>query len=220
LFVWGLNSSGQLGTNNVASRSSPVQVTTSSFSMVSAGDLHTLAITTAGNLLAWGLGTSGQVGDATLTSRSSPVLISSGGWTEVNAGYSSSVGIQSGELYAWGLGTSGQLGLNNAASQSVPVQVGLLNTWTKAVAGSLTTGAINSDNILYMWGASPTGEGTTINKSSPTQIGNNLEINTLSPVQIAGSWSAVSAGNSFTLAKDTNGTIYAWGQDTSGQLGI
>ena len=32
-------------------------------------------------------------------------------------------------------------------------------------------------------------------------------------------WSQVSAGNSYSLAVKTNGTIWAWGLNTSGELG-
>jgi alpha-tubulin suppressor-like RCC1 family protein len=65
------------------------------------------------------------------------------------------------------------------------------------------------------------GDGTTTSKSLPVQIGNNAVINISVPVQIGtSSWSQVNAGTQFTLARDINNILYAWGQDTSGQLGF
>ena len=91
LWGWGLNTSGQVGDNTVTARSSPVQVgTLATWSSVTAGQYHSLAIKTDNTLWAWGLNTSGRVGDNTTTTRSSPVQIGgSQGWTSISAGYHS-----------------------------------------------------------------------------------------------------------------------------------
>ena len=44
LFAWGFNSSGQLGQNTTTNRSSPVQIPGTSWSSISGGSYHSLAI--------------------------------------------------------------------------------------------------------------------------------------------------------------------------------
>jgi alpha-tubulin suppressor-like RCC1 family protein len=63
-----------------------------------------------------------------------------------------------------------------------------------------------------MWGTGSLGE-----------LGNNATSNVLSPVQtvaLGTNWKIVSLGNAFTLATKTDGTLWAWGFNASGQLGL
>jgi alpha-tubulin suppressor-like RCC1 family protein len=62
---------------------------------------------------------------------------------------------------------------------------------------------------LYAWGRNIIGEigdGTTINASSPVQVGSE-------------SWKAIGSGDNHSLAIKSNGTLWAWGQGDQGQLG-
>jgi alpha-tubulin suppressor-like RCC1 family protein len=54
------------------------------------------------------------------------------------------------------------------------------------------------------------------------QLGNNSTTNRSSPVQeisTSGAWRSVSSGNCFANALKSNGTLWSWGINTSGQLG-
>jgi alpha-tubulin suppressor-like RCC1 family protein len=73
----------------------------------------------------------------------------------------------------------------------------------------LPTAAIRSDGALFTWGAGSIGrlgDGTTVNKSSPVQIGSS-------------SWTSVSAGTTHTAAIRSDGALFTWALGTSGQLG-
>lgn len=75
--------------------------------------------------------------------------------------------------------------------------------------GGSHTAAITSNATMYAWGlnnAGQLGDGTTVNKSSPIQIGSS-------------SWTAIAAGASHTVATNANGTLFTWGLASSGQLG-
>jgi len=87
LFTWGFNSVGHLGDGTTTIRSSPVQIGSSSWTAVSAGGAHTIAIRSGGTLFTWGFGSSGQLGNGDFfNNRSSPVQIGSSSWSNVSAG--------------------------------------------------------------------------------------------------------------------------------------
>ena len=122
-----------------------------------------------------------------------------------------------GTLWAWGLNTDGQLGLNNIAHRSSPVQVGSLTDWKLVAAGSYFAVAIKTDGTLWSWGrgtaiaplgAGALGLGNTAHRSSPVQVGSLTD------------WKQVSAGAYHTRAIKTDGTLWTWGDNTSGQLGL
>ena len=222
LFAWGLNASGQLGLNDVVSRSSPVQIGTSSWSMVSAGSSTVTAIRSDYSLWAWGAGTNGALGDNTVVSKSSPVQISASSvtdsWIFVSSGqqfnfaikWSGGAGLPWGALWAWGFNTTGNLGLNDILNRSSPVQVGTDVFWTKAVAGLASFG-LDATNRLFSWGDGRNGQlgsnTTNIHRSSPVQIGTN-------------SWTAISSGNTTAMAlSGPNNQLYTWGDNVNGAIG-
>ena len=90
LFVWGLNSSGQLGDNTTIARSTPVTTFSggNNWKQVSAGGGFTTAIKTDGTLWSWGEGGYGRLGITNFTSRSTPVTTFAGGtnWKQVSSG--------------------------------------------------------------------------------------------------------------------------------------
>jgi len=93
LWLWGLNTNGELGDNTVISRSSPVQTVAggTNWKYVSCGYKHTAAVKNDGTLWVWGNNTGGCLGDNTTTKRSSPVQTFAGGslWKQVECGYDS-----------------------------------------------------------------------------------------------------------------------------------
>ena len=199
LFMWGNNSAGQLGDITTINKSSPVQIGSSSWSQVSVGDSHTLAIDAVGRLFGWGLATA-------LNSSTAPFS-----WTVVSENTSHVVAVRSdGLLFTWGLNSSGQLGDSTTINRSSPTQIGT-SSWTTANAGDDHTLAITSDYRLFAWGGNATnqlGDNTTVNKSSPVQV-----------VNPAVSWTSVTAANSFSMGITSTNSLYVWGLGTSGQLG-
>lgn len=216
LFTWGDNTYGQL--SNGASgagigKSSPVQVGSIGWNETGSGREFAIITKTDGTLWSWGRNVNGELGDGTTSSRSSPVQIGVlTDWNRVAGGANHSCAIKNdGTLWLWGKNNTGQLGDGTITSKSSPAQMGA-NTWTKVVAGDSHTVAIRSDGSLWAWGENTDGQlgqsTTTAKRSSPVQIG------------ALTTWTKTSAGASHSLAVRSDGTLWAWGGNTFGQLGI
>jgi len=220
LWAWGYNNNGQLGLSDKTDRSSPTQVGyTSDWVRVASGTYLELALKSNGTLWSWGFNTDGQLGLGTAgpgNYTSSPQQIGAlTNWSSIASGGLASFAIKTdGSLWAWGRNTSGQLGLSNLKPYSSPVQVGSLTNWLSIATGQYNVCAIKTDGTLWSWGINASGEsglGNRTNYSSPMQVG------------ALTNWSAVAVGLSgvdHTMAVKTDGTLWAWGRNDTGQLGL
>ena len=163
----------------------------------------------------WGSGNSGRLGTNVETSRSTPVTTFAGGtnWKQVSCGADHTAAIKTdGTLWTWGYGGNGILGTNNTISRSTPVTTFAGGTnWKQVSCFSDNTAAIKTDGTLWIWGTQGSRLGindSTTNRSTPVTTfagGNN--------------WKQVSAGGFHTAAIKTDGTLWTWGENSSGQLG-
>jgi len=226
LWAWGLNGTGQLGDDTTVSRLRPVPVVVggiSAWTRVSAGSDHTLAICEDGSLWAWGWNANGRLGDGTISQRRIPVRIMGEasdlayGWACVSAGWNHTMAIrEDGSLWAWGNNEAGQLGDGTqgaADNRTSPVLICTEHNWDSVSAGRFHTMAIRYNDTLWAWGSNSSG-----------QLGDSTTTSRNSPVQISGTYTSVSAGsnstpNAHTVAIRDDGSLWAWGLNTSGQLG-
>jgi alpha-tubulin suppressor-like RCC1 family protein len=228
LYAWGDNTQGQLGTNNTTAVSVPTLVSgpaSTSWSVVAAHSNHSFAISTDFVLYGWGSNTGAELGInvTTKNSHSSPVMVSgpSGvSWVQVATGNSHTVAITANnELYAWGSNTRGQVGVNGPTTSVYlsPVTVAAADGsyWTNAACGDNHTLAIDSTGVLWAWGDNSVG-----------QLGLNSLVPGMepSPVMVSGptgtSWSVISAGTSHSMAISFDNTVYGWGGNSTGQIGV
>ena len=115
-------------------------------------------------------------------------------------------------MWAWGNNGYGELGQNSETEYSSPVQVGSDTTWTGQIQGdNMSVRSIKTDGTLWGWGRNNVGQ---LGQSS-TNPGYS------SPVQIPGTtWSKVATGtHGNSIAIKTDGTLWAWGENTYGILG-
>jgi alpha-tubulin suppressor-like RCC1 family protein len=218
LWTWGDNGQGQLGIGNVTRKSTPVTTFLggTNWKSVACGRLHTTAIKTDGTLWTWGWNTNGQLGVNNATARNTPVTTILGGtnWKSVSGGGYHTTAIKTdGTLWIWGRNTTGQLGINDALDRSTPVTTFLGGTnWKQVAGGGNHTAAIKTDGTLWVWGNNTTG-----------QLGINDTTNRSTPVTtfLGGTnWKSVSGGYFHTIALKTDGTLWTWGRNSYGQLGI
>jgi alpha-tubulin suppressor-like RCC1 family protein len=217
LWTWGTNSNGQLGLGNKTNYSSPKQVgALTNWLKVSAGYSWVAAIKTDGTLWTWGLNSLGQLGLNNLTYYSSPKQVGAlTNWSSVSCGYYISGAVKTnGTLWTWGYNGYGTLGYGNSTYYSSPKQVGALTNWLSVTAGYLSIFAIKTDGTLWAWGLNSSGElglGNTTIYNSPKQVG------------ALTNWAIINSNannGAFNLSIKTDGTLWSWGSNDHGNLGI
>ena len=226
----GANNVGQAGNNSFTT-----PVTSPSFVRVSGGgnlanitavstlNQHSLALTTGGTVQAWGLNDKGQIGNNTQTNQSAAVTVLKSdlnpltGVTMVSAGGQHSLAASGGNAYGWGQNDSGQVGngTNTTTLTAVLVQTvnGPLTDVAAVAAGFNHSLALTTTGQVYSWGDNANGQlgvNSNANSSVAALVGGALTGKTV--VKIA-------AGFNHSLALTSDGQLYAWGLNTSGQLG-
>ncbi len=218
LYAWGDNQSGQLGLGkNITERNTPARIgSDNDWVTVTAGNDYSLGIRTDGSLWSWGDNFSGQLGLGDHTYRTTPVRVGSfTDWVMVSAGYDHSLGIRAnGWLYAWGNNYHGALGLGDSIDRVKPERIGSADNWIAVSAGIYASLAIQADGTLWAWGS---------NDSGQLGLGDNTDRNIPSRVGSANDWVKVSASSwfhSLGIRASGQNTLWAWGNNTFGQLGL
>jgi alpha-tubulin suppressor-like RCC1 family protein len=241
LWGWGNNTQSQLGDGTSTSRSSPVQIgSDTNWKLIATGKQHSIG-TTSDYLYGWGNNFNGQVGDNSRTTRNTPTIHNNPfqagtynngtGWQSISAGSSHSAGVfisgggTQRSLYVWGGSfagdSAGVLGTSNRVARSTPIQVGNPgNDWYTTLSivacGGYQTAITTTDGKLWTWGSNSygaLGQNNNISyRSSPTQVGTGT------------TWLNVAACSSYNIssmmATKTDGTLWTWGLNNTGNLGL
>jgi alpha-tubulin suppressor-like RCC1 family protein len=198
---WGMNSFGQLGDGTSVSHLLPTSVAglSSGVVAVTAGVLHTCAITTSHALRCWGRNSTGQLGDGTKTSRLLPTqvvgltrgVVAAAAAEEFTCALMSAGGVQ-----CWGMNRSGQLGDETTFNRFTPAPVHL-----DGVAVALSASVEHSCVVLSpsrsvtCWGDnlySQLGDGTATDRLRPVAASN---VTAMLRARARLSWTAFAAGD-------------------------
>lgn len=136
------------------------------------------------------------------------------GWTEVATGGGHTCAIRTdGSIWCWGANEFGQLGVGDTGPRPVPTRVGVGTDWAHVTAGDDHSCGIKRDGSLWCWGRNNFGQlglavGDTLTRHAPARLGDGT------------SWVEVVAGGSHACARRVDGSIWCWGLNGDGQLGI
>jgi len=218
----GYNAFGQLGTGNLDQRSVAEPLFRYfPFKGFATGGNHSVAFLNNSTVRSWGYNYTGQLGNGTTIYSSLPVKTADiSGVTAVAAGAFHSLALKGdGSVWSWGLNDNGQLGYLTALGFSIkPSQVingatgnPLINVSNIAANGYNSMALANG--VVWGWGSIQTGQ-LGVDPAVIKSLESPLIVN-LPTLDIK----AIAAGSAFSYAVDGSGTIWAWGNNSNGQLG-
>ena len=242
---WGKGQYGRLGNDcNVSctDQNLPVNVKSANGSasklsgilQIAAGESHTCALTSGGNVKCWGYNSLGRLGDNTTTSRDAPVdVVTSSsdtdpltGIVQISAFGASTCALTSGgNVRCWGHESNGELG--NDCNTSCPGKRYPVNVVASDGSASLLSGivqisggeyhicALTSGGNVKCWGRGQygrLGNGATSNKDAPVNV---TVTGTTALTGIVG----ISTGQDHSCALKSAGGVVCWGEGDNGRLG-
>jgi alpha-tubulin suppressor-like RCC1 family protein len=231
---WGLGTNGRLGNGGTASTSSPVYVKINSttnltgITQVSGMENSAAALKSDGTVWVWGANTKNECANVGASSYAAQVTgipkiikISTGDFNVLALD-------EFGYLWNWGYNTGGMLGDGVAGGdQAVPrkvLAVGATAPTTNYLTGVMDMGAgqticvaVLYDGSVVTWGGNGYGElgiGASGSMNVPVYVKTPSGVGNLSGIVY------INAGDNHVLAMKADGTLYTWGRNQGGQLGL
>ncbi|WP_157468163.1 thrombospondin type 3 repeat-containing protein [Desulfatibacillum aliphaticivorans] len=278
VWAWGANGSGQLGFGDFETPKAPGRVSSlADVTAIAAGWFHSLALTGDGVLWAWGNNGDGRLGTDATSDQSLPAQVSIiSGIVSFAGGQRHSLALAAdGSVWSWGGNAYGQLGVESLTPESTltpvhtlysgedfhlfydtdfdgfldesdncpwvsnpgqedadgdgtgdfcdgcpgdffKIQPGLSgcgNPNPMVAAGGNFSLALKTDGSVWSWGDNGPGQ-------LGLGLGENDDVFTPTKVDALPSTASIAAGNSHALALAPDGSVWSWGANSSGQLGL
>ena len=222
LWCWGDNGDGHVGDGSTVNRASPVAVA-GLWVDVDAGNDFTCAIADDGRVHCWGENDFGQLGEgASINTEANPVPVPLSGsfptgarWVDVGAGADHACGLlEDGSAWCWGVNNDGNLGSSAFMDELSPSPIEVDGgPYREIHVGGDHACAFGVDGRLWCWGDNAhgtIGNGEMGGSAAPTIVTH--------PEGVA--WMKATVGADHTCALDAVRTLWCWGLNELGQLGV
>ncbi len=223
LYTWGCNDSGQLGTGDTSNKTKPTKVKLEKEAVnVWCGDKVTLVQLSNNDVYAFGDNSSCMLGFKTRSSVLKTPTIN-----EYLSGYSIdkivfsdgfALALIGGSVWGWGKNASGRL---CTTAKTIDYATELDDTISGGIAdiaaGSNHCFALTNSGELYGWGSNTSKQLGADTSSKTVDTPELIEI--LDSKKNVLSFSRIAASGNHTLAVTTDGAVYGWGENSSGELG-
>ncbi|KAG2387140.1 hypothetical protein C9374_002175 [Naegleria lovaniensis] len=239
LYSWGRHNKGSLGRSEYTQGatygldiSKPVQLPQNLTILQFDSSYYSNIVLAYGHeVYTWGENSKGEVGDGTIEPRVVPLKVCS--WDLQGPKMVEQVAAapyvfyaidQFGKLYAWGKNNRGQLGDRTTIDKNKPINVymegALLNkAVTLVCGGDLHTVVLTTDNQLYSFGDNQYGQLGLGYESAADYIMEAVPIP--KPAELGDETIVdLQCGDYHTMVLTENGTVFAWGRNEKGQLGV
>ena len=218
--LWGIGQGdyGLLGNGSTTQTNTTLQQigTATNWQKISASNEMTIGLKTDGTIWGWGQNNEYEMGNNTCcTNQLTPIQIGTANhWVDVETSLAASAFAlkNDGTIWGWGLNLAGLLADNTVMARSIPTQLNADTDWASIHVGAAHILALKTNGTLWSWGGGEygqTGDGLSpsLYRSYPRQVGTET-------------WSKVFAGWKVSFGIKPDGTLWAWGLNDVGQLGI
>jgi alpha-tubulin suppressor-like RCC1 family protein len=218
VWTWGWNYFGQLGNGTTNDAHTPIQVVgLSNVVAISGRAYHCMALKSDGTVWAWGWNINGQLGNGSADSNLHALPTQVIGLTNpatISAGYAVGLALMSnGTVQIWGTSTYGELAQGEFGVHSyTPIPVPGISNVVSISSGFQEPEALKSDGTIWMWGYNNVG-----------QLGDDTTNDTCVPAQVLDLTNMIFAGQTGdrdSCAIRADHTVWTWGRNYNGQLGI
>lgn len=217
---WGLNPNGDLCLSGDMELR-PAELSLPDVTLATGARTHSL-LASGGKVYACGSGQYGVLGTGSTADSAVPVpVVGLPGTAHVTTLTSSWEGsgalFSTGAYYNWGYNAAGQLGNGTTTDSAVPVMVTLPAAVRQVFQGGSgakngQTMAILGNGSVWAWGSNDRGQlgdGTLVSSDVPVRV----------DVPRGVTFVQVNSGGFASYAIDNDGRLWAWGENSSGQLG-
>ncbi|MBK8256113.1 MAG: hypothetical protein IPK82_26020 [Polyangiaceae bacterium] len=222
IHCWGARVFGNTGDGQFGYVTEPTQVgSADGYTLLSAFGEDTCVKDKNAKLTCFGNGELGQMGTGSTQSEQSPLLIPGApAVSDIAPGRQHTcIVTQAGGLQCTGSNSNGALATGNTTNSTLYQNIASAGkpwaglNWKAVASGELHSCAIATDNSLWCWGYNCYGQ-----VDSATAASNVTSLIQVLPAT-AKDWVNVVAGQFHTCASRTDGSLWCWGRNNTGQIG-